>query len=300
MDSFEIPAWEYAVLESIIDSEYASIELIVLNDTEKENGSYISKIIRNRNRLLFILYSMLDEKIFKAGPDAMELKNSEKLLKQAPVINVKPVSTEYSDRFQNTDIKKIKDHNLDILVRFGFRILRGEILESAKYGVWSYHHGDNKINRGGPPGCWEVLENWDVTGSILQILTEDMDGGKVLYRSYSQTDRRSIHRNRNKCFWKSVSFLPRKIEELYRSGEESFFNKVEEDNQNPGFYSERLFTSRNLDNWTTLKLITAHLFRYLKDWVTNSVYLDQWILLYSMRNGLSRLSYLYYLMYEWP
>lgn len=287
MDSFEIPAWEFSVIERLINSDYASIELIVLNETEKNESSYFSKIIRNRSHLLYILYRMLDKKIFKVTPNALELKNSESLLRDVPEIRIKPISTEYSDRFQDSDIEKIKEHKLDILIRFGFKILRGEILESAKFGVWSYHHGDNRIHRGGPPASWEVLENWDVTGSILQILTEDLDAGKVLYRSFSQTDRRSIHRNMNKCFWKSVPLLPRTLEKLHRSGEQAFFNKVEDDNKNPSFYSERLFTPRNLGNWTTLKLITKNVLRYLKDRAAHSLFLDQWILLYSIRDGLS-------------
>ena len=90
------------------------------------------------------------------------------------------------------DILKIKHYNLDVLIRFGFKILRGDILKAAKYGIWSYHHGDNDLNRGGPAGFWEVIEHWDITGSTLQILSEDLDGGKILYKSFSMTDRRSI------------------------------------------------------------------------------------------------------------
>ena len=48
-------------------------------------------------------------------------------------------------------------------------------------GVWSYHHGDNRVNRGGPAGFWEVFEQWDVTGSILQVLSEELDAGKTLF-----------------------------------------------------------------------------------------------------------------------
>jgi hypothetical protein len=287
MDSYEISLWEYTLVERLIDSDYASIELIILNDGKREKRAFFTKLKRNWKRILFILYRKLDQKLFKVKPDAFELRDTADLLKETAVIKTKPIATEFSDRFQDEDIEKIKDHNLDILIRLGFRILRGEILKSARFGVWSYHHGDNNVNRGGPAGCWEVLENWDVTGSILQILNEDLDAGRVLYRSFSQTDKRSMHRNRNKYFWKSVSFLPRKVEELYNVGEVEFFNKVEEQNKYPSFYSNRLFTSKNLDNWKTLKLITAHLLRFIKDRFIRFIYLDQWILLFSLRNGLS-------------
>lgn len=160
-------------------------------------------------------------------------------------------------------------------------------MKSANYGIWSYHHGDNNVNRGGPAGFWEVMEHWDVTGSILQILTDDLDAGRILYRSFSQTDKRSIHRNRNNYYWKSLSFIPRKIEELYNVGDMKFANKVDEQNKYPSFYSNRLLSSKNLNNMRMLKLITAHLFRYIIEYFVNKIYINQWILLFSIRKELS-------------
>ena len=82
------------------------------------------------------------------------------------------------------------------------------------------------MNRGGPAGYWELIKNWDVTGTTLQILTEDLDGGRLLYKSFSATDKRSFIRNRNNIYWKSVSFIPRKLEELHRDGGDEFLNRV--------------------------------------------------------------------------
>ena len=70
---------------------------------------------------------------------------------------------------------RLRIHNLDVAISFGFRILKGRALRIAKHGVWSYHHGDNHINRGGPAGFWEVLEGSPVIGSVLQVLDEDLD-----------------------------------------------------------------------------------------------------------------------------
>jgi methionyl-tRNA formyltransferase len=54
--------------------------------------------------------------------------------------------------------KKFIHKELGVLLRFGFNILSGEILTVARYGVWSYHHGDNDYYRGGPPHFWELVE----------------------------------------------------------------------------------------------------------------------------------------------
>ena len=288
LDSFELPLWEFILIERLMNSYYASIEVVILN--EKKNSkkrSLLTRVKDNWKNILFILYFKFDRKLFKVQPDAFESKDATNLLQGVPTIIVKPVSTKFFDRFPNEDILVIKEHKLDVLIRFGFRILKGDILNSTKYGIWSYHHGDNHVNRGMPAGFWEVMENWDVTGSILQILNEELDAGKVLCRSYSQTDERSIHRNKNNFYWKTLSFIPRKLEELYNVGDKEFFERVDERNENPSFYSSKLFSPKYLNNWKMLKMIMVHLLRYIKDKVYYLIYFNQWILLFSIKNGLS-------------
>ena len=87
-----------------------------------------------------------------------------------------------------------------------------------RFGVWSYHHGDNRVNRGGPAGFWEVVEGHPVTGSILQVLSEELDAGRVIYRSCASTAKYSVARNRNNYYWKSARFVGRKLRDLYEDG----------------------------------------------------------------------------------
>ena len=55
-------------------------------------------------------------------------------------------------RYKNSDLEKIKKLHLDLLIRGGSGILKGEILNICRLGIISFHHGDNNLNRGGPPG----------------------------------------------------------------------------------------------------------------------------------------------------
>jgi hypothetical protein len=93
----------------------------------------------------------------------------------------------YSEYFSDTIIENIKSHQLDFILRFGFNIIRGEILNAAKFGVWSFHHDDEQKYRGGPPGFWEILKNDPVTGTILQRLTDKLDGGIILKKGFFKT-----------------------------------------------------------------------------------------------------------------
>ncbi len=56
----------------------------------------------------------------------------------------------YEHRFPPEAVERIRAADLDVLLRFGFNIIRAQILETARYGVWSYHHGDNREYRGQP------------------------------------------------------------------------------------------------------------------------------------------------------
>jgi len=95
----------------------------------------------------------------------------------------------FSQYFYEEDIEKIRAHNLDFILRMGFGIIRGEILEVPEYGVWSYHHDDERKYRGRPPCFWEIYKGDPVTGAILQRLTDRLDGGIILKRGTFQTER---------------------------------------------------------------------------------------------------------------
>ena len=285
MDSFEVPYWAYIMVMKIEQSEYAKIELIVLNDDRGPKVSLLSKIKNKWKYLSFALYTRLDGKIFRCIPDAHKYIDTTKLLDGIPIIKVLPKKTKYSDRIENVDIEKIKKYKIDIFVRLGFRILRGEILKTAKYGVWSYHHGDNDVNRGGPPGFWEVFENQHVIGSVLQILNEDLDNGRILYKSYSATDYLSVKRNRNNYYWKTLSFLPRKLKELYEIGEDKFFSQVEEENKHLKLYSNKLYTTPT--NIEMFKFLVKQITKFLKMKFLYMIFFDQWVVMFDLYAGVS-------------
>jgi folate-dependent phosphoribosylglycinamide formyltransferase PurN len=287
INSYKLSLWEYILIDRIIQSHYASINLVVTNQNNKVNSTFMEKIKDRWKHLVFIFYNRFDQRFFKVKPNAFELKDAVGLLDGVANIFVNPTSKSFSDSFKNEDIQKIKIHNLDVLIRFGFRILKGDILEAAKYGVWSYHHGDSNINRGAPSGFWEVFENKDITGSTLQILSKDLDAGKILYQSFSSTNRTSVNRNRNNCYWKSLSFLPRKLEELYDVGGVEFLNRVDNYNKYPIFYSDKLYSIQNTSNWTMLKLIATHWVRLLGNKFVSLFSYDQWTLFFAFGEDIS-------------
>lgn len=209
------------------------------------------------------------------------------LLGDAPRLSVIPRKERYADIFPVDTIEQIKAANLDVLIRLGFRVLRGEILTAAEFGVWSYHHGDNQQNRGGPPGFWETIEASPVTGATLQILSDDLDNGQVLARTWSTTARHSLADNRNGNYWNALSLLPRKLCELHECGPEVFFDKINKNHGQLQFYSGPLL--RAPESTAHFWLLLKQLMQKIKNAVDNRLFFDQWIMLFDLRRDLSSL-----------
>jgi len=122
-------------------------------------------------------------------------------LKQVPVIKCRTLNKVLGEYFKSADIEAIKAFEPDFLLRFGFDILKGEILKAAHYGVWSYHHDDEQKYRGVPPGFWEIYKSDPVNGAILQRLTETLDGGIILRKGYFGTVNHSWSGNIDKLYF---------------------------------------------------------------------------------------------------
>ena len=55
------------------------------------------------------------------------------------------------------------------------------MLNASKNGIFSFHHGDNLLFRGGPPD-FGVYFSKPLTGFIIQKLTNVLDGGEIIFR----------------------------------------------------------------------------------------------------------------------
>jgi hypothetical protein len=270
LNDTQIPAWAYYMVEQIQKSNYAEISLLVLRNKPIKS--------LNQSKFIYRLYRKVDRKLFSGKTDAFARKDIETLFGELPKIYCEIRETKFSDYLGDGDLKALAEHQPDVLIRLGFRILRGDVLRIPKYGVWSFHHGDNLVNKGGPPAFWEVMLGWPITGSVVQILNEKLDDGKVIYRSWSQTDPISVERNAQRLYWKSLFFIPRKLKELHENGEEVFFRDVEKLNQPSSNSNKILFKPPG--NLECIQLIAALIARNFKRKWTEFGRKKQWFLLY--------------------
>jgi len=108
--------------------------------------------------------------------------------------------------YPESELEKIRAAGFDVIVRCGGGILKGPVLQLCRFGVLSYHHADNDINRGGPAGFWEVFHKQASTGFIIQRLTEELDGGDVLLKGSVATSPLYLL-NQIKLYSKSAVFM---------------------------------------------------------------------------------------------
>ena len=75
-------------------------------------------------------YQAADYRRFRdEGPDPFEPVDVTPLVRDADLLRVKPLRTRFVDRFRPEDVQRVRDAHLDVMLRFGFRIVKGEILE---------------------------------------------------------------------------------------------------------------------------------------------------------------------------
>lgn len=214
LDTETAPAWVVRIVEQIQASGFARVILVVLNGEQRRRRSLRERIRLRLRHLLYERYTRRDS-ARRRGPDsAFASRALRPLLDQASWITVKPERRGHVHRLRKGDLERIRALQPDLLLRFGFNILRGEILDVARHGVWSYHHDDSAEYRGGPAMFWEIHEGNPVTGTVLQKLSEELDAGGLLYRSHAATHPHSLELNRDPAYWKASSFVMRCLRAL--------------------------------------------------------------------------------------
>ncbi len=283
LDELSQPAWVARAISELSASTAVDIVLVVLNGAPPPPRVPFGRVrswIRNRNHLLFALYQRLDRWRFEAPNDPFASIDLTNELSTVPSLRVVPRMTKHCDFFEEPDLEEIRRHNVDVAIRFGFRILKGDALRIARHGVWSYHHGDNLVNRGGPAGFWEVMEGNNITGCVLQRLTEDLDDGHVLYRAFSSTNKFSVTKNQAGFYWTSALIVRRVLEDLYQNGPEVLFARRD---VSPGWhgYSNRMYVAPKNGEMARLMMRIAG--RYFAEKLRNISTFEQWFVAYRVR-----------------
>ncbi|OQP45022.1 hypothetical protein A4H97_33205 [Niastella yeongjuensis] len=181
-NDFELETWAYNAIQQLLqESQQEFVAFIVPKDVQAPTTSFVKKLSQYPYKHLLFRF----HKRFFLYNDAYVKKPLTALLDPSryPVIECVTTQKKYSEYFSDEDITTIKSLELDFVVKMGFGIIRGEILNCARYGIWSYHHDDEQVIRGGPPGFWEIYHNHLHQGVILQRIASKLDAGKLIKKA---------------------------------------------------------------------------------------------------------------------
>jgi len=196
--------WQRICIERMLSDDRVSLELIIRDVPGNYPPRSFGQKVKDAGfrTLLFNMYLRLFYK-----PASLRRCDMTDLFAAVPVIDcVVEKKGKYSQYFKEADLKVIASYDLDIILRFGFNIIRGAILTLPRYGVWSFHHDDEQRYRGGPPCFWEIYHKDPETGSILQRLTEKLDAGVILKKGIFRTKDYSYAKNIDQAYFESAKW----------------------------------------------------------------------------------------------
>ena len=200
------PAWQAKAIRSLTAVPGVEISLLVVRAAPEKRPSKWHRL-KDRQRLLWILFNKGYVERRSRASRSVDMTAE---LDHVPEIACSTIAVgSYAERFSDADVAAIRSSNLDLLLRFSFGIVKGAILDAARFGIWSFHHGDERAYRGRPPGFWELYEGQQTVGSVLQRLTERLDGGIVLHRGFFRVTPYSYVRTRDEALlgsseWPSI------------------------------------------------------------------------------------------------
>lgn len=214
-DFEKLDNWELRIIEEIKKNPTLEVSLLI------KDGRTEVKVPKKKNvlgRFLFRKQRKIEAKLYK-GKYALNTVNKDEIvqfLNQIECIKLCPKRQGWLDIFSQTDPEMVKAYHLDIILRHEFNIIRGDILNAAKYGIWSFHHSDNSIIRGAPAGFWEIILKQPVIGVTLQRLTPELDGGWVIDKGFYNCYW-SYHKNNTNVLEGSVELLFKNIRLLQQN-----------------------------------------------------------------------------------
>ncbi|MFX1392001.1 MAG: hypothetical protein ACFFAH_00365 [Promethearchaeota archaeon] len=192
-DSLILNKFQFNVIKKILKLKNTKLALLIINDIKEDNS------IKKSHDSNYFLYNFFNHFIRK--PKSFEKVNLTKFFSEIPKIKCQiELKKKHFQYFQLKDIEKIKKYNLDFILKFGFKIIQGDILKSAKYGIWSYDFDDELKYREYPSFFWEIYNNDDITIVTLQRLHNKSDGGVVLKRGRFKTINFSLYYNRRDIY----------------------------------------------------------------------------------------------------
>ena len=128
-----------AVLKHIQQCDFAGVQLVIRkrpsqSELSRHRFVRLFQVLwdpKRRSAIVYGLYQRWDQARHSEYAKALAFEDCSALLKDIPEISVQPLGNGNVHRLPPEAINDIRDARLDVILRFGFNILKGDILNCA-------------------------------------------------------------------------------------------------------------------------------------------------------------------------
>ncbi len=260
-NSTQLERWQAETVRLLQDNNI-ELKIVILNDNKQTRISPVKRFFTYPYKNVF--FRIYNRYILK--PLSKKIIDISEQIAGIEKLKCKTIQKRFTNIFSKNDLNKIKSHKLDFILRFGFNIIRGEILELPKFGVWSFHHSDENKYRGGLSGFWEIYKKDHINGVVLQKLTDKLDAGIILKKGYYKTINHSHSANIDQIYYESEKFPLQVCKDLMNGFDNQFQSNTKAPVFHvPGNFKMIYFLLKILKNKIHFHLIELFL---IEDWNT--------------------------------
>lgn len=181
--------WQADCLKKLLALDNVQMVLLIIDDQNRKSRSKHS------------IGQWLDKLLFKSQSTETEYADPTEMFPAVPSVRCK--------HFSAGVIKAIKSHQLDFILKLEYGELGGEVLNTARYGIWSFEHCVGEKFKDAPAGFWEMYTGNDVTEVSLLRLTGQTGAGVVLKKGFFKTICTSYARQADQILFGSAGWPAR-------------------------------------------------------------------------------------------
>lgn len=161
INSLTVEQWQYDTIKILMDN---GMKLsLIIQKNEAFNPFHVSDRTE-RKGLRHLTYRLWDNLLFH--PRSKFPADIDRITDGIPTIFCIPNIRNGVTYFNELDIQEIRNQNLDFILQFGFEIVAGEVINTTRYGVWRFNHGDS---------FWTFLKGEHCNNVSLQRLSGNKD-----------------------------------------------------------------------------------------------------------------------------
>jgi hypothetical protein len=222
-DGPTLEKWQMDCVRNILSLKLGTLAQIIRLDNGTDSGDEM-----DRESILFSIYS----KVF-ARPPQKEQVPIDRLFSMNSTSNSNDAQSPGTIQIEPSNATKLGELNLDFALNFGSGPIPAELVTIPRYGVWSFRNDDGTETHGLPDCFWQVYNGRNVTGIVLERLSEAGKSSTVIWKGCFKTIRGSYSKNLEQALSGCASWPAQACTRIRNGGAEFLTG----DNAEPGLKS---------------------------------------------------------------